>query len=137
MHVGLSTPFYIEQRSANVVPPRFTQPKGVNKLSVEMYLVNYEFYLQIDTTQPTKVVSIFVLGFSSFNWLCRRILYYPPCKQQQRVTQSSLCLYFARKLWASRNCCLNLSSLTQELKLSPPPASCNSFTCCETVNSLI
>ena len=42
VRVGLSTPLYIEQSCANVVPPHFAGPEGVNKFSVEMYLVNYQ-----------------------------------------------------------------------------------------------
>ena len=32
-----------------------------------------KFYLEIDTTQCTKVINAFLFGFSSFNWLCRSI----------------------------------------------------------------
>ena len=32
-----------------------------------------KFYLEIDTTQSTKVINALLFGFSSFNWLCRSI----------------------------------------------------------------
>ena len=32
-----------------------------------------KFYLELDTTQSTKVINALLFGFSSFNWLCRSI----------------------------------------------------------------
>lgn len=54
-----------EQSSANVLPSRFVRPEGLNKFSVEMYLApNFlKLYLQVDTAQPTEVVSVFLLAF--------------------------------------------------------------------------